>query len=270
MLKKLKELRKTCLKMSHAGKDGNLQSVFSSLEILYALYNGVMNWSPQIATSSERDYLIVSKGQATMGQYVVLSDLGLFSTDELMTFCNFDSRFGMQADRTKFPEGGIENSAGSLGHGFPMAVGVAMAHKIKGKTNNVYVLAGDGEMNEGTMWEAAIFATSKKLSKLCLIIDDNESISKMLSIGSLEKKLREFGFAVANCDGHNVNEIMTNIKSLQKEAEMNQSPACLIAHTVRGYGCQTLMTDPSWFHRFPNDEELKNLTKEVDTFCENK
>ena len=270
MLEKIKALRKKCLQMSHAGKDGNLQSVFSSMEILFALYNRVMNWSPQIATSPARDYLIVSKGQATMGQYVLLSDLGLFSEDELMTFCKFDSRFAMQADRTKFPEGGIENSAGSLGHGFPMAVGVAMAQKIQGKNNRVYVLAGDGEMNEGTMWEAAIFAAAHKLSNLCLIIDDNHSIQKMLDIGSFESKLRAFNFTVATCDGHNVDEIATSLEKLQTTSELNQTPACLIARTIRGYGSKTLMTDPSWFHRFPNDEELKNLTEEVDLFCEGK
>ena len=270
MTEKLKSLRKKCLQMSHIGKDGNLQSVFSSMEILFTLYNRVMNWSPQIATSSERDYFIISKGQATMGQYVILSDLGLFSEDELMSFCKFDSRFAMQADRTKFPEGGIENSAGSLGHGFPMAVGVAMAQKIQGKNNRVYVLVGDGEMNEGTMWETAIFAASHKLSDLYLIIDDNRSIQKMLDIGDLESKLRAFNFTVTTCDGHNAAEIATSLKKLQAAAELNQTPACLIAHTIRGYGSQTLMTDPSWFHRFPNDGELQTLMEEVDVFCENK
>lgn len=270
MTDKLKELRKLCLQMSCAGKDGNLQSVFSSLEILWTLYNRVMNWSPSKARSPERDYLLISKGQATMGQFAILADLGLFSRDELMTFCKFDSRFSMQADRTKFPEGGIENSAGSLGHGFPMAVGVAMAHKIKGNKNRVFVLAGDGEINEGTMWEAALFAASKRLQNLCLIIDDNRSIQKMIDIGDLELKMRAFGFATAKCNGHDTNEIAATIEELFATAEINQSPACLIAKTVRDYGSETLMNDPSWFHRYPTEEELQILMREADLFCENK
>ena len=266
----LKKLRKLCLQMSYEGKDGNLQSVFSSLEILWTLYNRVMNWSPPKAKSPERDYLFISKGQATLGQFAVLSEAGLFSREELSTFCKFDSRFSMQADRTKFSEGGIENSAGSLGHGFPMAVGTALAHKIRGNKNRVFVLAGDGEMNEGTMWEAALFAASKHLQNLCLIIDDNHSIQKMIDIGDLKLKMHAFGFATAKCNGHDVTEIATTITKLFAEAQLNQSPACLIAQTVRGYGSETLMNDPSWFHRSPTKEELQTLIKEVDSFCENK
>lgn len=270
MQDKLKELRKICLQMSYAGKDGNLQSVFSSLEILWTLYNHVMNWSPNKAQNPERDYLFISKGQATMGQFAVLSEAGLFSREELMTFCKFDSRFSMQADRTKFPEGGIENSAGSLGHGLPMAVGAAMAHKIRGNKNRVFVLAGDGEMNEGTMWEAAMFAASKHLQNICLIVDDNHSIQKMIDIGDLELKMRAFGFVTAKCNGHDTTEIATTIEKLLTESESNQSPACLIARTIRGWGSETLMKDPSWFHRSPTKEELPILMREVDLFCENK
>ena len=270
MTDKLKELRKTCLQMAHAGKDGNLQSVFSSLEILWTLYNRVMNWSPKTARSPERDYFFVSKGQATPGQFAVLSDAGLFSREELMTFCKPDSRFSMQADRTKFPEGGIENSAGSLGHGFPMAVGAALAHKIRGNKNRVFVLAGDGELNEGTMWEAAIFAAAKHLQNLCLIIDDNRSIQKMLDIGELDLKMRAFGFVTAKCNGHDIEELAATLEKLFAEAESKESPACLIAGTVRGYGSETLMNDPSWFHRSPSAEELEILMREVDLFCENK
>lgn len=270
MFDELKRLRKLCLQMAHAGKDGNLQSVFSSLEILWTLYNRVMNWSPLKAKSPARDYFFISKGQATMGQFAVLAETGLFSREELMTFCKFDSRFSMQADRTKFPEGGIENSAGSLGHGFPMAVGAAMAHKIRGNKNRVFVLAGDGEMNEGTMWESAMLAASKHLQNLCLIIDDNHSIQKMLDVGDLDLKMQAFGFATAKCNGHDIDDIATTLEKLFVAAELKQSPACLIAQTVRGYGCETLMQDPSWFHRYPKEEELHALMREVDSFCENK
>ena len=205
-----------------------------------------------------------------MGQFAVLSETGLFSREELMTFCKADSHFSMQADRTKFTEGGIESSAGSLGHGFPMAVGVAMAHKIRGDKNRVFVLAGDGEMNEGTMWESAMFAAAKQLNNLCLIIDDNHSIGKMIDIGDIDLKMRAFGFVTAKCNGHDTDDIASTIETLLVEAELKQLPACLIAKTIRGYGSETLMKDPSWFHRFPTAEELQALIEEVDSFCENR
>ena len=270
MLDKLKELRKICLQMSNAGRDGNLQSIFSSLEIIFTLYDRVMNWSPENSNSPDRDFFILSKGQATPAQFAVLADKKFFTLEELMTFCKIDSRFSMQADRTKFPEGGIENSAGSLGHGFPMAAGLAWSKKIQGRKNVVYCLAGDGEMNEGTMWETVIFAAAKKLDNLCLIIDDNNSIKKMLDVGDWENKIRSFGFVTESCNGHDPDEIFSALKNLRALSAEKNSPACLVAKTVRGYGSKTLMTDPSWFHRSPDDEELENLLQEVDLFCEDK
>ena len=262
MLKELKELRKLCLRVSAAGREGNLQSIFSSMEIIWTLYDRVMNWSCETAKSPDRDFFILSKGQSTMGLAAVLARKKFFSTDELMTFGGSDSRFSMQADRTKFPEGGIENSAGSLGHGFPMAVGMALTHQICGMKNRVYVLVGDGEMNEGTMWEAAILASSKRLNNLCVIVDDNDSIGRMIDMGSLSEKFRAFGFAVETCDGHDAEAIADKLRRLQQA----ESPSCLIAKTKRGFGSKTLMTDRSWFHRYPKGDELEMLSAEVDAF----
>lgn len=263
MCKSLKSLRTRLLEISNLGHDGNLQSCFSSLEILYALYHGVMNWSPETAKSPERDYFILSKGQSSLALSAVLEEKGLFREDELNTFCKFGSRFSMQLDRTKFSEGGIENSAGSLGHGFPMAVGLANALRIKGGKNRVYVLAGDGEMNEGTMWEACAFAGGHKLDNLTLIIDDNDSIGRMLDLSPLKAKLEAFGFSVSEADGHDV-EQLKNV--LNEYKNVVGKPQAVIAHTVRGYGSKTLMSDNSWFHRSPNDEELEMLKKEVEVF----
>ena len=263
MCKSLKHLRTRLLEISHLGRDGNLQSCFSSLEILYALYHGVMNWSPETAKSPERDYFILSKGQSSLALSAMLEEKGLFREDELNAFCKFGSRFSMQLDRTKFPEGGIENSAGSLGHGFPMAVGLANALRIKSGKNRVYVLAGDGEMNEGTMWEACAFAGGHKLDNLTLIIDDNDSIGRMLDMSPLKAKLEAFGFSVYDADGHDVENLQ---KVLNECKNIAGKPQAVIAHTVRGYGSKTLMSDNSWFHRSPNDEELEMLKKEVEVF----
>lgn len=263
MIVQTKELRKRILNVAYTGKDANLQSCFSSIEILYALYHGVMNWTPEDAKSPERDYFILSKGQSSLALSAVLEEKGLFEREELNTFCEFGSRFSMQLDRTKFSEGGIENSAGSLGHGFPMAVGLANATRIKGGRNRIYVLAGDGEMNEGTMWEACAFAGGHKLDNLTLIIDDNESIGRMLDLSPLKDKLEAFGFSVSEVDGHDV----VKLKNVLSECKNTVGkPQAVIAHTIRGYGSKTLMSDNSWFHRSPDDEELEMLKKEVDDF----
>ncbi len=259
----IRQLRKRILEVSHLGHDGNLQSCFSSVEILYALYHGGMNWDVEKSLSPGRDYFLLSKGQSSLALSVVLESLGLFRPEEVNGFCKFGSRFSMQLDRTKFPEGGIENSAGSLGHGFPMAVGMANACRIKGTGNRIYVLAGDGEMNEGTMWEACAFAGGHGMDNLTLIIDDNDSIGRMLDLSPLRGKLEAFGFTVFEADGHDVKSLLSVLKLCR---DVTGSPQAIIAHTTRGYGSRTLMSDNAWFHRSPDPEELGLLKKEVDAF----
>lgn len=255
----LRGLRKDMLRAAHCGKDGNLQSAFSSLEILWALYSDILRVSPQTDWNLPHDRFILSKGQSNLALITVLAWKGFLDREELDTFCKQDSRISMQADRTKF-NGVIENSAGSLGHGFPMAAGMAWASKIRKTDERVYVLAGDGEMNEGTMWEAALFAASEKLDNLTLIIDDNDSIGRMLDMGDMRKKLDAFGFSVQTVDGHNVQQLQ------QALSARTGKPTAILAKTVRGYGSRTLMEDRSWFHRWPNNEELEMLCAEVDAF----
>lgn len=256
----LKSIRKDILESSYRGKDGNLQSCFSSVEIIWALYDRILHLSPETVLKSTHNRFILSKGQSNLALMTVLAHKGFLPIDELQSFCQLKSRIAMQADRTKF-NGFVENSAGSLGHGFPIAVGMAWAAKIKQSSEQVFVLAGDGEMNEGSMWEAMIFAASEKLDNLTLIIDDNDSISKMINMGNMKEKLNAFGFNVEVVNGHSVNELCTAI-----EKKGSGSPKAVIAKTKRGYGSNTLMEDPSWFHRWPNKEELKELQAEVDEF----
>ena len=163
-------------------------------------------------------------------------------------------------DVTKF-NGGIENSAGSLGHGLPFAVGIAMANKIKKLDSTVYVLCGDGEFTEGTMWESCILASSRHLDNLCIIIDDNDSVGKMVDMGSMKDKLSAFGFDVYEADGHDINDTK-NAFSYKK----NNKPVAIIAHTIRGYGSKTLIEKDVWFHKAPNADELIMLQNEVDEF----
>ena len=254
-----KRLRKSILRMSYAGQDANLQSIFSSVEILRVLYDRILNFSPETMTSPDRDRFVLSKGQSTMGLLALLAEKGFFPEEELMTACRYDSRISMQADRTKLPF--VEISAGSLGHGFPIAVGMAWGNQISGCRGRVYALVGDGEMNEGTMWEAALFAASQRLDNLTLIIDDNDSIGSMLDMGDLTEKMRAFGFCVTIANGHDEED-------LERAIKINHTgcPLAVIAKTVRGYGSATLLRDKTWFHRAPTKEELSQLLQEVECF----
>lgn len=165
-----RDIRKSILRASYRGQDGNLQSCFSSLEIIWTLYHDVMRISPDTARQPGHDRFVLSKGQANLALMCVLAHEGYLDSGELDTFGRFDSRISLQGDRTKF-DGLLENSAGSLGHGFPIAAGLAWAARIKGTDERVFVLAGDGEMNEGTMWEAALFAASEGPDLNCHDLD---------------------------------------------------------------------------------------------------
>lgn len=257
-----KNLRKKALYLSHKCQDGNLQSVFSCLDIIWTLYDKIMNWSPQKAQDEDRDIFIISKGQATLALYPVLIEKGFFSMEEIAPeIGQFNSRYCIQTDLTKF-SGGIENNAGSLGHGLPFAAGIAHANKIKKSPSEVYVLCGDGEFCEGTMWESCIFANTKKLDNLCVIIDDNDSVGAMVDMGDMNIKLSAFGFDIFNVDGHNMDalqEVFTKAKNLK-----NGKPKAVIAKTIRGYGSSTLIQNDVWFHKSPNAEELKLLEMEVE------
>lgn len=256
---KMKSLRKEMIKISAEGCDGNLQSCFSSLEILWTLYDKFIFFCESAFNCNNLNKFVLSKGQSNLAFLVVLAEKGMIGKEELRSFCRFGSRISMQADRTKF-DGIIEASAGSLGHGFPIAVGMAWAKKIKGEKGRIFCLAGDGEMNEGTMWEAAVFAASEGLDNLTLIVDDNGSIGRMINMGSLSDKLAAFGFDVAEANGHDTNAL---------ERVFNRDtgkPCAVLAKTIRGWGSRTLMDDRSWFHRYPKGNEVHILCREVDEF----
>ena len=257
-----KKLRKNALYLSHKCQDGNLQSVFSCLDIVWVLYDKIMNWSPEKAQDDNRDFFIISKGQATLALYPVLIEKGYFSMEKIASeIGNFNSRYCIQTDLTKF-DGGIENNAGSLGHGLPFATGIAHANKIKKSSSDVYVLCGDGEFCEGTMWESCIFASAKKLDNLCVIIDDNNSVGAMVDMGDMRQKLEAFNFDVRVVDGHDTEEIEKVFNQLK--TMKNGKPKAVIAKTVRGFGSKTMTEHDIWFHKSPNAEELELLSKEVE------
>lgn len=224
------------------------------------LYDKVMNWAPDRAMDPDRDLFLISKGQATFALYPVLKQKKFFTDADFSDIGDLHSRFSNQTDVTKF-RGGVENSAGSLGHGFPMAVGMAWANKIQHFSGRVYVLTGDGEFNEGTMWEACILAAGKRLDNLCVIIDDNSSVGELIDMGDLGMKLDSFGFQVFHVDGHNLTELERTLRIRPEEGV----PVAVIAHTERGHGSKTLMENSVWFHKSPNKDELEMLFKEIDS-----
>ena len=160
--KKIRELKKVILKASYISKEGHIPSAFSILDILYVLYNQILNINANNPIDENRDRFILSKGHASLGLYAVLSDRGFIDSEELETFGKFSSRLGGHPDCNKIP--GVEASTGSLGHGFPIAVGIAMALKIKKSSSRVFVIVGDGECNEGTIWETALLAVNHNLN----------------------------------------------------------------------------------------------------------
>jgi transketolase len=259
-LHKVRDLRNDCLFMSYMMKDGNLQSAFSSLDIIYILYNKIMRLN-----GPNRDDFVLSKGQASLALYSVLADLNIISKAGLFaTIGELDSKFGMQLDRTKFKNNEISVSTGSLGHGLPIACGMAYANKIKGLDGRIYCLIGDGELCEGTIWESLMFAYTKDLKNLTIIIDDNKSVQEMIDLDHLKDKLEAFGIVTFTCNGHDFEDLRITLNKY-----MGSQPTAIIARTFRGYGSPTLFNDKSWFHRAPKTkDEMYELMKEVNEFYE--
>ncbi|MDY4609127.1 MAG: 1-deoxy-D-xylulose-5-phosphate synthase N-terminal domain-containing protein [Sphaerochaetaceae bacterium] len=257
MTESAKRMRKRILEVSSMGHDGNLQSCFSAVEILRVLYDCFFVGASVVG--EEKNFFVLSKGQANLALLVLLAEQGYFPDVELDTFGRFGSKFSMQSDRLKVP--GITVSAGSLGHGICQAVGLAWGLRLQGATQHVYCLVGDGELNEGTVWESLIFAASEKLTNFTLVVDDNASIGSMIGLDDFKKKFEAFGCRAYSVDGHDESALTYCLS-----VAVYDKPVVIIAKTVRGYGCPTLMGDKSWFHRAPSVDELEILKHEVDQF----
>ena len=171
---------------------------------------------------------------------------------ELENFAKFDSILGGHPDRNKIP--GVEASTGSLGHGFPFGVGMALGLKMKKSASRVFVIIGDGEANEGAVWESALLASHHHLTNLCCIVDYNHSTDRALQIGDMEKKFNSFDWETCTIDGHNHDKIF---EALQKNG--GHKPKAIIAKTIKGFGCRQMENNPEWHHKYPTHEELPTL-----------
>ncbi|WP_319582633.1 transketolase [uncultured Pseudodesulfovibrio sp.] len=256
MNQRCKDIRKNIVRISHDSGHGHLPSCFSVIEMLVALY-GHMNHFPDDPGNPERDIFLLSKGHAALGLYCVLADQGYFSVDNVCTFGGFGSTFGCHADRTKIP--GIEASTGSLGHGIGLAVGVAQAAKIRKSGQQVYALVGDGEANEGSVWESLLVAESLGLDNLTVFYDDNRSHSRGLQIGNPAEKLAAFGCQVHDVNGHDIDAITA---ALQAETDR---PKAIVGRTIKGFGSRLLADNQhEWHRKSPNDEQLEIILGEID------
>ena len=260
------QVRCDILKMIHNAKSGHPGGSCSCIDILAVLYKKVMNvpseWdkSPDFKT---RDRFVLSKGHASAALYATLARCGFFSPDLLNGFRILGSKLqGHPSSRTKLA--GVEVSTGSLGQGLSIGVGLALALKLDKIKSKVFVLLGDGEMQEGSVWESLMNANSKKLDNLVVIIDKNKlqidgCVCDVKSIDPLDEKLKAFGFKVYTVDGHNYEELEKTLLEAKKSKEL----CAVIANTIKGKGVSFMENVAGWHGKAPNDEQLKQALEEL-------
>ena len=259
-----KRLRKQIYLTVAKGGMGHLASCYSCLEILYTLYvKKVMKYDIHDVKAKDRDRLVLSKGHAGVALYWVMCEAGLMSAEELDTFLQPGSRVGGEPCMRDLP--GIEASTGSLGHGLSMAVGMAMAQKLDQNDARTFVVIGDGECEEGTVWEAAMSAPAFHLNNLVVILDCNE-IQKMTTIeGTIglvnwKEKWESFGWLVKEVDGHDIGAL----EAVFTEKNDTDKPLFVIAHTIKGKGVSIMENNPLWHFKLPNRKEKKVFQEELE------
>tara|TARA_B100000676_G_C18029283_1_gene817587 strand:+ start:954 stop:1814 length:861 start_codon:yes stop_codon:yes gene_type:complete len=243
------KLRELVLDALAGGERGHIGSTMSLLEIMRVLYDDILDYRPDEPGWIDRDRCILSKGHGCLALYAILADKGFFPVDELKTFCRAGSILGGHPEAEKVP--GVEASTGALGHGFSIGVGMALAARMQKRSSRVFVVMGDGEINEGSVWEAAMSASKHRLSNLTAIIDYNkiQSAGPTAEIQDLEPlldKWRAFGFAEAEVDGHDVAALQETLERLPFDTD---KPSAIICHTVKGKGIDFAEHDPSWHHK---------------------
>lgn len=244
-----KDLRRNVIRMIEVDKRGHIGPALSLIEILRVLYDSFLKFQSQKPDWDDRDRLILSKGHGCLALYSILADKGFFNKRELDTFCQPDSILGGHPEKDKTP--GVEASTGALGHGLPMGVGMALAARINNKNHRVVVIMGDGEINEGSVWESAMSAAKHKLSNLILFIDHNKLQSygrteEVLDMSPLPEKWKSFGFLVYEIDGHDINEIEEVLNEMLLKTD---KPKVVICHTIKGKGLPFAEANPKWHHK---------------------
>lgn len=259
-----KYLRKLILLALEGGKRGHIGSSMSLVEIIRVLYDSILKYDVTNLQSPARDRFILSKGHGCLALYALLADKKFISDDDLKKFCHFHAMLGGHPD-SKIP--GVEVSTGSLGHGLSIAVGMAIAAKMQKKMHRIFVIMGDGELNEGSVWEGALCAAKHKLDNLVVIVDRNhlqsyDNSDVVLNLEPLVDKWKSFGFSAVEVNGHDIEAIE---KELSRAPFENQKPSILICHTVKGKGIGMAEGIAAWHHKASLSEiDIKNLHEQLD------
>jgi transketolase len=264
--KKANYIRNQILDMCVKAKTGHVTSSFSCTEILVSLYQGgILNVNPKNPQWDKRDRFILSKGQASVILYPVLADMGFFSEKELKRFNQKDGMFGVHL---QYDVPGAEITAGSLGHGFGIAAGLALAAKLNKERHMIITLLGDGECYEGSMWETAMFASHNRLNNLFAIVDRNwmcatEFTEDTVELNPLDKKFKSFGWHVININGHSYKEIYKAFHNFR--SKRTTKPTIIIADTTKGKGSEHICWDPLWHGISPLGKDAKICKDQICT-----
>lgn len=266
------EVRKGIIEGVHSAKAGHPGGSLSAADIFTYLYFEEMNIDPKNPKMEGRDRFVLSKGHTAPGLYSTLANRGYFPVEDLLTLRHTGSYLQGHPDMKHIP--GVDMSSGSLGQGLSAAVGMALAGKLDGKNYRVYALLGDGEIQEGQIWEAAMFAGHRKLDNLAVIVDNNNlqidgPVDQVCSPYPIDKKFEAFNFHVINIDGNDFDEIDKAFKEAKATAGM---PTAIIAHTVKGKGVSFMENAVGWHGKAPNDAEyeiaMEDLKKVGDALCQ--
>ncbi len=258
-------VRMDILEEVYNAKSGHIGGAFSIADILTVLYFNEMNIDAKIPDSPDRDRLVLSKGHASAALYAVLAEKGYIDKEELKTFRNIDSNLQGHPDMNKVP--GVDMTTGSLGQGLSVANGMALSSKLDSRGYRVYCILGDGELQEGQVWEAAMTAEKYQLDNLCVIVDANElqltdstMNVKGINQNDIEQKFRAFGFQTVVIDGHNIESI---IRALTIAEMTKGKPTAIICKTIKGKGVSFMENQVDWHGKAPNDEEYEIAVKEL-------
>ena len=258
-----KKIRIGILEQVYKAQSGHPGGSLSIADILTVLYFNELNIDEKNPKWDERDRLILSKGHCSPALYSCLAYRGFFEKKELEGFRKINSNLQGHPDMNKVP--GVDMTSGSLGQGLSVANGVAIAGKLDKKSYHVYCILGDGEIEEGQIWEAAMSANKYRLDNLCIIIDNNNlqidgTIEEVMSSYPIDEKFRSFGFQVINIDGHDIEEI---IKAFEVAKNIKGKPTCIIAKTIKGKGISFMENNVSWHGKAPNEEQFIQGMKEL-------
>ena len=259
-----RRMRIDILKMLHGCGSGHTGGSLSSTDIMAALYFAQMQYDPKRPDWKERDYFILSKGHAAPVLYATLAHAGFLETSELCTLRRIGSRLQGHPDSKYLP--GVEISTGSLGQGLSVACGIALARKMDKATNRVYALLGDGELQEGQIWEAAMTAAHYKLDNLCALIDNNGlqidgPVAKVMGVEPIADKWRAFGWDVQDIDGHDMAQL---VAALDKAETVKGKPTAIVCRTIKGKGSVCFEGKVEFHGTTPSKEELETALKELD------